>query len=74
LISLGTLVIDVVKVKANVSKHKATRYGRMHKEEARLSKEVDELCGQAQAVDQGKCMKNRAVAGFEEQKAALDEN
>ena len=51
LISLGTLVIDGTKVKANASKHKAMSYGRMQEEEARLSKEVDELCGQARAVD-----------------------
>ena len=52
LISLGTLVIDGTKVKANASKHKVMGYGRMQEEEARLSKEVDELCGQARAVDE----------------------
>ena len=52
LIRLGALVIDGTKIKANASKHKAMSYGRLQEEEARLSKEVDELCGQARAVDE----------------------
>ncbi len=52
LISLGALAIDGTKVKANASKHKAMSYGRMQEEEARLSKEVDELCGQAGQIDE----------------------
>lgn len=52
LISMGTLAIDGTKVKANASKHKAMSYGRMQEEEARLSKEVDELCGQAGQIDE----------------------
>ena len=52
LIRLGTLAIDGTKIKANASKHKAMSYGRLQEEEARLSKEVDELCGQARAVDE----------------------
>lgn len=49
--SLGTLVIDGAKVKANASKHKAMSYGRLQEEGVRLSKEVDELYDQARAVD-----------------------
>lgn len=52
LVKLGTLAIDGTKVRANASKHKAMSYGRMREEEARLSKEIDELCGQARSVDE----------------------
>jgi len=52
LISLGTLVINGTKVKASASKNKAMSFGRMQEEEVRLSKEVDELCGQARAADE----------------------
>ena len=52
LVTLGTLAIDGTKVRANASKHKAMSYDRMREEEARLSKEVDELCGQARRVDE----------------------
>lgn len=52
LVSLGTLAIDGTKIKANASKHKAMSYGRMREEEARLSKEVDELCHQARTTDE----------------------
>ncbi|MGO1501480.1 MAG: IS1182 family transposase [Marinobacter sp.] len=51
LIKLGTLAIDGTKVRANASKHKAMSYGRMREEEKRLSKEIDELCGQARKID-----------------------
>lgn len=52
LVTLGTLAIDGTKVRANASKHKAMSYGRMREEKDRLSKEVDELCGQARRVDE----------------------
>ncbi len=52
LVTLGTLAIDGTKVRACASKHKAMSYDRMREEEARLSKEVDELCGQARRVDE----------------------
>lgn len=52
LIKLGTVAIDGTKIRANASKHKAMSYGRMREEEARLSKEIDELCGQARRVDE----------------------
>lgn len=52
LISLGTLAIDGTKVKANASKHKAMSYGRMREEEARLLKEVSDLCEQARTIDE----------------------
>lgn len=51
LVSLGTLAIDGTKVKANASKHKAMSYGRLRKEGARLSKEIDSLCAQARRLD-----------------------
>lgn len=52
LITLGTLAIDGTKVRASASKHKAMSYGRMQEEEARLSKEIDELCHQAGRADE----------------------
>ncbi len=52
LATLGTLAIDGAKVRANTRKHKAMSYDRMREEEARLSKEVDELCGQTRRVDE----------------------
>lgn len=52
LVSLGTVAIDGTKIKANASKHKAMSYGRMREEEARLSEEIDEFCGQAKSTDE----------------------
>jgi transposase len=51
LVKLGHIALDGTKVKANASKHKAMSYGRMEKEEARLTAEVQRLLTQAAAAD-----------------------
>jgi hypothetical protein len=51
MVNLGHIALDGTKIKANTSKHKAMSYGRMKQEEARLKKEIEELMGQAEAVD-----------------------
>ena len=50
-VQLGTLAIDGTKVKANASKHKAMRYGRMRDEERRLREQIAALTTQADAID-----------------------
>jgi transposase len=52
LVTLGTIAVDGTKIRANASKHKAMSYGRMRDEEARLSKEIDELCERARSTDE----------------------
>lgn len=52
LVNLGLIAIDGTKVKANASKHKAMSYGRMEEQEARLEKEIAELCTQAARTDE----------------------
>lgn len=49
--TLGHVALDGSKVQANASKHKAMSYGRMKKEEQRLTKEIDALMRQAEDVD-----------------------
>ena len=51
LVSLGTLVVDGSKVRANASKHKAMSYERMQKEERRLRREITALTARATDVD-----------------------
>jgi transposase len=51
LVKLGHVALDGTKIKANASRHKAMSYGRMKEEEARLTKEIDALLEQAEAVD-----------------------
>ena len=51
LVSLATLVPDNTKVRANASKRKAMSYGRMQREEARLSSEIEKLQAAAEALD-----------------------
>ena len=48
---LGRVVLDGSKVKANASKHRAMRYGRMQEDEQRLKQEVQKLLQQAESVD-----------------------
>lgn len=50
LVKLGLIAVDGSKVKANASKHKAMRYGRMT-EEVKLEQEIKNLLRQAEAVD-----------------------
>ena len=52
LVKLGHVSLDGTKVKANASKHKAMRYGRMKEEERRLEGEVRELLRKAEEVDE----------------------
>jgi transposase len=52
LVEMGTLAIDGSKLKANASKHKAMSYGRMEEEEARLRREIEQITGRAQAIDE----------------------
>lgn len=51
LVRLGTVAVDGTKVRANASKHKAMSYDRLKQQSRRLQEEIDDLCGQAQAVD-----------------------
>ena len=51
LVSMATLVPDSTKVRANASKRKAIRYGRMQQEETRLNAEIEALQRQAEALD-----------------------
>lgn len=52
MVKLGHVALDGTKMKANASKHKSMSYGRMHKEEARLQSEVDELLRRADEIDE----------------------
>src|SRR5664279_1467911 len=51
LVKLGHVAIDVTKIKANASKHKAMSYKRMNETEARLKQEIDELLAVAEQTD-----------------------
>ncbi len=53
LVTLGHVALDGTKVKANASKHAAMSYSRMQEAEQRYEREIDELLGQAEAVDAG---------------------
>jgi transposase len=48
---VGRVALDGSKVKANASKHKAMSYGRMREKRQQLRDEVQQLLGQAEAVD-----------------------
>src|SRR5712691_8482892 len=48
---LGHVALDGTKFKANASKHKAMRYGRMRQREAQLKVEIAALVDQAEAQD-----------------------
>jgi transposase len=48
---VGRVALDGSKVKANASKHKAMRYGRMRDKEKQLRDEVKHLLAQAEAAD-----------------------
>jgi transposase len=48
---VGRVALDGSKVKANASKHKAMSYGRMREKRQQLRAEVQQLLGQAEAVD-----------------------
>src|SRR5260370_9967148 len=50
-LKLGQVALDGTKLKANASKHKAVRYGRMKEREEQLRAEVRELLAQAEAAD-----------------------
>jgi transposase len=52
LVKLGHIALDGTKIKANASRYKAMSYGRMLKEEKRLTEEIKQLLEKAQAVDQ----------------------
>jgi transposase len=51
LVKLGHIALDGTKIKANASRHKAMSYGRMLKEEERLTQEITELLEKAEVVD-----------------------
>jgi len=51
MVKLGFVSLDGTKVKANASKHKAMSYERMVKKERELSREVEALLKQAEAMD-----------------------
>src|SRR5205809_3807523 len=48
---VGRVALDGSKVKANASKHKAMRYGRMREKQQQLRDEVKDLLAQAEAAD-----------------------
>src|SRR5437762_13500431 len=48
---LGRVVLDGSKVKANASKHKAMRYGRMQAEEKRLKEEAKRVLEQSEEAE-----------------------
>ena len=52
LVKLDHIALDGTKIKANASRHKAMSYGRMLKEEARLTEEIQQLLAEAEAIDQ----------------------
>lgn len=51
LAQLGHVALDRTKLKANTSKHKAMRYGRMRQRAAQLAEEIARLVQQAEAQD-----------------------
>jgi transposase len=51
LVKLDHIALDGTKIKANASRHKAMSYGRMLKEESRLTEEIKELLAKAEAID-----------------------
>jgi len=52
LVKLGHIALDGTKVKANASRHKAMSYGRILKEEKRLTEEILQLLDKAEVVDE----------------------
>ena len=52
LVKLGHVALDGTKIKANASKRKAMSYSRMVKRERELSREVEKLLAEAQALDE----------------------
>ena len=51
LVKLGHVALDGTKMKANASKHKAMSYERMKKQEAELTKKVEDLLRAAEETD-----------------------
>jgi hypothetical protein len=51
LVKLGHVALDGTKIKANASRHKAMSYGRMLKEEKRLTEEIKQLFEKAESID-----------------------
>jgi transposase len=51
LVKLGHIALDGTKIKANASRHKAMSYGRILKEQKRLTEEIKVLLEKAQAID-----------------------
>jgi transposase len=51
LVKLGHVALDGTKIKANASRHKAMSYGRMLKEEKRLTEEIEKLFEKAESID-----------------------
>jgi transposase len=51
LVRLGHIALDGTKIKANASRHKAMSYGRILKEEKRLTEEIKQLLEKAEAID-----------------------
>lgn len=51
LVKLDHIALDGTKIKANASRHKAMSYGRMLKEESRLTEEIKQLLSKAEAID-----------------------
>jgi transposase len=51
LVKLGHVALDGTRIKANASRHKAMSYGRILKEEKRLTEEIKQLFERAESID-----------------------
>ena len=49
---LGVVAIDGTKIRANTSRHKAMSHGRMKKEEKRLAREIEQILGRMDRVNE----------------------
>lgn len=65
LASLGHISLDGSKFKANTSKHKAMSYKRLKEQEAELTRQIDELIGQAERCDGEENLAYKQRTGYE---------
>jgi len=65
LASLGHISLDGSKFKASSSKHKAMSYGRLKKQEKRLTQEIEVLIAQAKRCDQEEDKAYKNETGYE---------
>lgn len=65
LASLGHISLDGSKFKANTSKHKAMSYGRLKKQEKKLTTEIENLIQKAKQCDQEEDEEYKDKTGYE---------